>query len=201
MGKVLFIDACVRSESRTRALARCLLERLGDDYAEICVTDGSILPLDSETLDKRTEKIRNGELSDDEFALARQFAAAETVVIAAPFWDLSFPSYLKIYFENILVSGLTFTYRSGKPEGLCRAKSLFYVTTAGGFISQDFGFSYVKALAEAFFGIPEVKCFRAEGLDIIGNDVAGIMNDATEKICREVNNDELDDSNKKRGAR
>lgn len=185
MEKILFVNACVRRESRTLALANCLLECLGDDHTEVNVTDGSVRPLDGKALEERTEKIRSGEFSGDEFALARQFAAAETVVIAAPFWDLSFPACLKIYFENILVSGLTFTYRSGRPEGLCRAKRLFYVTTAGGFISPDFGFSYVKALAGTFFGIPEVKCFCAEGLDISGNDADGIMREAKEKLRRE----------------
>lgn len=182
MKNILFVNACVRPESRTLELARCLLECLGNDYAEVNVTDGRIRPLDGKALEERTEKIRKADFSDVSFAPARQFAEAETVVIAAPFWDLSFPSCLKIYFENILVSGLTFTYKSGRPEGLCRAKRLYYVTTAGGFLSPDFGYSYVKSLAETFFGIPEVKCFNAEGLDIIGNDVAGIMREATERI-------------------
>ena len=93
-----------------------------------------------------------------------------------------FPSCLKIYFETILVSGVTFTYQSGRPEGLCRAKRLYYVMTAGGMPSPDFGFSYVRALAETFFGIPEVKCFHAEGLDVIGNDVQHILQEAKEKI-------------------
>lgn len=186
MGRILFVNACIRPESRTLVLAKCLLECLGNDYEEVKVTDGSIKLLDLNALNERTEKTRNADFSDTMFAPARQFAEAKTIVIAAPFWDLSFPSSLKIYFENILVSGLTFTYQSGKPEGLCRANRLYYVTTAGGFLSPDFGYSYVKALSETFFGIPEVKCFRAEGLDIIGNDVVSIMNDATEKIRREV---------------
>lgn len=183
MEKILFINACVRPESRTLVMAKCLLEYLGNDYAEVKVTNESMKPLDLKVLNERTEKIRSADFSDSMFAPARQFVRAETIVIAAPFWDLSFPSCLKIYFENIMVSGLTFTYQSGKPEGLCRAKRLYYVTTAGGFISSDFGFSYVKALAKTFFGIPEVKCFSAEGLDIIGNDVARIMQDA-EKMIR-----------------
>lgn len=186
MGKILFIDACVRPESRTRILAQHLLACLGGEYDKVSVTDGSLKPLDSAALEKRTARIRNGDFSGDEFAFAKQFADAEIVVIAAPFWDLSFPSCLKIYLENILVSGLTFVYKSGKPKGLCRAKKLFYVTTAGGFISPDFGFAYVKTLAESFFGIPDVKCFCAEGLDMVGNDVVRIMQEAEERIYHEV---------------
>lgn len=186
MGQILFVNACVRPESRTRTLANYLLACLGETYTEVDVTDGSIRPLDSRTLNLRTEMSRNGDFSDALFAPARQFAAAETVVIAAPFWDLSFPAFLKIYLENILVSGLTFTYKSGRPEGLCRAKRLYYVTTAGGSIAPDFGFAYVKALAEGFLGISEVRSFCAEGLDVIGNDADRILQEARERIRREM---------------
>lgn len=186
MEKILFVNACVRPESRTLILAKCLLACLGNDYTEVNVTDGKIKPLDFKALNERTEKIRRADFSDASFAPARQFAEADTVVIATPFWDLSFPSFLKIYFENILISGLTFTYKSGRPEGLCKAKRLYYVNTSGGVILPDFGFTYVKALAENFFGIPEISCFTAEGLDVIGNDVDRIMKDAAEKIRREM---------------
>ena len=38
---------------------------------------------------------------DELFAFARQFAAADEIVIAAPFWDLSFPTALKAYLKKI----------------------------------------------------------------------------------------------------
>lgn len=198
MEKILFVNACVRPESRTLILAKCLLACLGNDYTEVNVTDGNIKPLDFKALNERAEKIRRADFSDALFAPARQFAEADTVVIAAPFWDLSFPSCMKIYLENILVSGLTFTYRSGRPEGLCRTKRLYYVTTAGGTVTPDFGFNYVKALAETFCGIPEVKCFRAEGLDIIGNDARHILQEAKETIRYEMRSRRIGDVQKTR---
>ena len=60
------------------------------------------------------------------FELARQFAAADQIVIAAPYWDLSFPAALKQYFEQINVLGITFAYTpEGVPKGLCRARKLY----------------------------------------------------------------------------
>ena len=99
------------------------------------------------------------------------------MVVAAPYWDLMFPAVLKTYLESITVSGITFRYSAqGRPESLCKAKALYYVTTAGGFIGQnDFGFSYIQALAQNFFGIPELHRYAAEGLDIYGADVEKIM--------------------------
>jgi FMN-dependent NADH-azoreductase len=108
-------------------------------------------------------------------------------VIAAPYWDLMFPATLKAYLENITVSGMTFCYSDqGLPQSLCKAKSLYYVTTSGGFIGQnDFGFSYVKALAQSFFGIAEIHCYAAQGLDIFGADVEAIMSRAKTEIISE----------------
>jgi FMN-dependent NADH-azoreductase len=95
-----------------------------------------------------------------------------------------FPGVLKLYLENITVSDVTFRYTSdGRPEGLCRAKTLDYITTSGGYIGQyDFGFSYVDALARNFFGIRTVRRYAAEGLDIYGNDPDEILRKAKADI-------------------
>lgn len=185
MSKILFVNACVRPKSRTLDLAKCLLGTIGEKYDEIDVAAGNIAPLDARTLEYREERIRAGDYSDPVFDLAKQFSRAETVVIAAPFWDLSFPAALKIYLENVLVAGLTFTYKKGKSQGLCKAKRLYYVTTSGGNITADFGFSYIKAIAENFFGITDVRLFCAEGLDVNGSDVIGITESVKEKIRKE----------------
>ena len=105
-------------------------------------------------------------------------------MIAAPYWDLMFPAVVKTYFENITVTGITFRYSpQGKPQSLCRAKALHYVTTAGGFIGQnDFGFSYTEALARNFFGIEDIRRYAAEGLDILGADTDAIMLKAKAEI-------------------
>ena len=105
------------------------------------------------------------------------------IVIAAPYWDLSFPAVLKAYFEQINVLGLTFEYTAdGRPRGLCKARKLIYVTTAGGpILSDEYGFGYVKALAQNFYGIPDVRQIRAEGLDIIGADAERILREAMEE--------------------
>jgi FMN-dependent NADH-azoreductase len=97
---------------------------------------------------------------------AKQFAEADEIVIAAPFWDLSFPALLKAYVEQITVSGITFEYIEGRPYGLCKAKRLTYVTTSGGPIFVDFGYEYIKSLAKNFYGISETKAYRAMDLDV-----------------------------------
>lgn len=180
----LFINACVRRQSRTLRLAECLLERLGGDVEEVRLEEIAFGAADEAFLDKRDRLIAAGDFNDPLFALARQFAGADQIVIAAPYWDLSFPAALKQYFEQINVLGITFVYTpEGIPRGLCRARKLYYVTTAGGnFVPEEYGFGYVRALAQGFYGIPEAELIRATGLDIDGADEQAILREAMERI-------------------
>lgn len=178
----LFINACVRDGSRTEKLAKFFLDGLCDDVHQVNLQSEKIQPLDRESLMLRDRLVAEHITDHPLLKYAKEFAEADTIVIAAPFWDLSFPSLLKIYLEAITVCGITFRYENNAPVGLCRAKKLFYLTTAGGPIFSDFGFSYVKELAEKFYGIRQTHCFRAEGLDIAGADVDGIMTKAKSEI-------------------
>lgn len=171
----LFVNCCPRENSRTERLAKKLLGKLGE-YEEVNPEKEGLVPIDNERLNYRTALLEKGDLSDDIFKYAKQFAAADTIVIAAPFWDLSFPSVLKIYIENIYVTGIVSKYDSdGTPKGLCKAKTLYYVTTAGGPYDGRFSFDYLKELAESFFGIEKTVLIKAEMLDIIGNDAEKIL--------------------------
>lgn len=171
----LFINCCPRNNSRTERLAKKLLGKLGE-YEEVNPEKEGLVPIDNERLNYRTALLEKGDLSDDIFKYAKQFAAADTIVIAAPFWDLSFPSVLKIYIENIYVTGIVSKYdENGAPKGLCKAKTLYYVTTAGGPYDGRFSFDYLKELAESFFGIDKTVLIKAEMLDIIGNDAEKIL--------------------------
>ena len=186
MDKILFINACVRPCSRTLELAETILQKLKGDVQEIKLYETHFPALDLNGMEKRDRAAQNNDFSDPLFAAAKQFAAADIIVIAAPYWDLMFPAVMKSYLENITVAGITFRYsKEGRPQSLCRAKTLYYVTTAGGFIGQnDFGFSYVKALAQNFFGINEVERYSAEGLDILGADVGAIIGKAKLEISK-----------------
>ncbi|HAB93384.1 MAG TPA: ACP phosphodiesterase [Lachnospiraceae bacterium] len=181
---VLFINACVRSESRTRRLADRLLAKLNQPYEELRLEEIRFPFTSEEFLKKRDSLISGRDFNNALFDQARRFAEAETIVIAAHYWDLSFPAALKQYFEQINVVGITFKYtEEGTPVGLCKARKLYYVTTAGGgFAPQEYGFGYVKALAHNFYGIEDVRSVVATGLDIYGADVEAILRAAEEAI-------------------
>lgn len=185
MGKpILYVNACVRKESRTKRLAEQLLEKLGQPYEEIRLEKIAFPTVNEEYLSKRDRLRSEGAYHDPMYALARQFSEAETIVIAAPYWDLSFPAALKQYLELVNVVGITFKYADdGVPVGLCRAGRLFYVTTAGGYyVPEEYGFGYVKALAQNYYGIRDVRQITAVGLDIYGADADAIMRAAEDAL-------------------
>ena len=181
----LFINACVRRDSRTRLLADELLKRWDEPVEEVCLETLSFPVVDEAYITKRSALHAEGAFQDPIYDLARQFASADRIVIAAPYWDLSFPASLKQYIELINANGVTFYYTpEGYPKSLCRASQLFYITTAGGnFVPEEYGFGYIKALAQNFYGISDVQLILAKGLDIEGADVEKIMQKSMKNCC------------------
>lgn len=183
MDKILFVNACVRDNSRTLELAKHVLSKLQGNVEEIKLFDINILPLDKKGLELREKASATKDYSGGEFLLAKQFCEADVIVVGAPYWDMMFPAVVKNYFENVTVSGLTFQYgQNGIPHGLCKAKKLIYVTTSGGPIIHNFGFDYVNAISKCFYGITDVQLVKAEGLDIYGANVTKIIENAKQSF-------------------
>ena len=184
MKKILMVDACVREESRTRGLAEYLMSKLEGEKEVIRLIDEPLKPIDGEYVNHRVELINGRAFDHEMFRWAKQFAAADEIVVAAPYWDMSFPSILKGYIEHIEAMDITFGYSDeGVPTGLCRAKKLYYVSTSGGPIYDgNLGFRYMTRLCEDFWGIPETKLFQAELLDVVGKDIPGILEKARKEM-------------------
>lgn len=184
MEQILFINACPREGSRTLELACHLLSKMEGSVEELTIFEENLLPLNGKTLSLRDKMTANQNFDHPIFKYAKQFATADTIVLAAPFWDLSFPSAVKIWLEYVMAKEITFRYtEEGFPFGLCKAKKLFYISTAGGpVLPAHMGFSYVDGLAKSYFGIPETVLFSAENLDVVGADTAAILSKAKEEI-------------------
>jgi FMN-dependent NADH-azoreductase len=182
--KLLFVNGCVRENSRTLELARHLLTLLSADLAgagdfaessplvveELELAQLALSGHSRKSLGERDKLLQSRDFHHEMFDYAHQFASADLIVVAAPYWDLSFPAIVKTYIENICVSGITFDYEGAVPVGMCRAKKFYYVTTAGGPIFCDYGYSYWESLCKNFFGIKETCCIKAEELDMIAPD-------------------------------
>ena len=191
MKKLLVIDACVnRGISRTEQLAQALLKEMNQngeyEIETLNLEDEDLKLFTGKESALRESLTRAGNFEGPLFTYAKQFAAADRIVVAAPYWDFSFPARMKCYLEQICVTGLTFTFSSkGIPGGLCHADSLHYVTTSGGSIGElNLGYEYLEKLCKVYYGINETVCYTAEGLDIEGNSVEEIMKEAEEKAVQ-----------------
>lgn len=193
MEDLLFINACVRGQkSRTLQLARRFLGAWQHAHPEAVITEldlcrDRLSPQYPEVLEERDALWSAGKLDDPLFQPARQFAAAGRIVIAAPFWDLSFPAILKIYLERISVTNITFGYDDlGRSVGLCKADKLLLITTRGGDFSipeiswMEMGARQLEALC-AMYGISSFQCLTAQGLDDIRNDKEAILSQAMDQ--------------------
>lgn len=180
---VLYVNSCVRKNSRTDLLSKVLLKKLGGNYEEIKLEHAGLKPIDETFINRRIGFASKGDFSDQMFDNAKKFKEADTIVISAPFWDMSFPSALKVFIENIYAIGLVTTYdEKGLPKGLCRAKKLYYVSTAGGKFFPEFGYDYIKSLCNICFGISDTELIFAEMLDVVGNDPGKIIEEKIKEI-------------------
>jgi FMN-dependent NADH-azoreductase len=120
------------------------------------------------------------------FDLANGFKTYDKIIVAAPIWDLSFPSILKIYFENISVSNITFRYESSGLVGLAKAKEFIYLATAGGFLDEfNLGYLYTKDLFK-MFGINNSKSYILNALDIDINKKEEVFNEKLNELFKKI---------------
>ncbi len=174
MTNVLYIDCCIRGEqSRTKQLVEAflaqLLQREEIKIERLTLMDEPIIPFQNGFFWQREGLIERGALDHPRFRYAHQFQQADRIVIAAPFWDLSFPALLKVYIENLCVQGITFDCNeTGGCFGVCRAEKMLFLTTRGGALEgnpMDNGTKYLRDMSK-FFGIPQFDHIAADGLDM-----------------------------------
>ena len=147
-------------ESRTKKILKPIVAELGKRYEiETIVLDGDdYLPVGRKMLAERS----SGYVPEQIVEQAKRIAAADRIVIAAPFWDMSYPAILKVFIENMsLFNGTYF-------EGLCRCQKLLYITTRGMNVATgdtlDGATPYFKALS-ALWGLGEVITLAAANMD------------------------------------
>lgn len=167
MQKLILIDACMRDgESRTRRILEPLMSELGKSYEiETVVLDGE----DYQAVGRRVLAERGESHVPETIAeQARRLAAADRIVIAAPFWDMSFPAILKVFIENMSLFNITFKDNGTYFEGLCRCEKVLYITTRGMNVKtgepMEGATPYIKAIG-ALWGLGEVITVAAENLD------------------------------------
>ena len=189
MKKCLYVDCCIRrDESRTKELADSFFNELsGYDVKHLVLEKEDLKPLVGDFFFQREVLLAKGELNHSRFNYAHEFADADLVIMAAPFWDLNIPALLKIYIENISVDGITFSSTEEGLKGLCKASHLVFFTTRGGIYGDDSplesAFHYLGSFVP-FYGFGDFIGIYADGMDIVGFDSKNSLNQAKEKAVQ-----------------
>ena len=173
MKKLLYIDACIRGEiSRTRRVAEPIIKALRARY------DVETLELNALELDVVQKELSRKRISGDpgEKALswARKVQHADRIVIAAPFWDMSFPAALKVFLEICSIVDITFTCGEDRCIGNCKAEKMLYITTRGMNFPTGHPLEqatpYLKAMCW-LWGIDQLQVVAAYNMDYVSQEV------------------------------
>jgi FMN-dependent NADH-azoreductase len=129
--------------------------------------------------------------------LCNQFLAADTYVIAAPMWSMSFPSRLKQYLDCVLLIGKAISLTPKHAIGLLddKVRKMVYIQTSGGKFPKiiDWKFNYgVNYFHDIFksLGVKEFYKILIQGTDMVDigkdkawQDAAEDFEEVLEKIC------------------
>ena len=191
MKKLIFIDACMRDElSRTKKIATPIIETLKERYdvETFCLNKMDLKIVDKELITKRNNK----EIPEEVLTWARTVAKADRIVIAAPFWDMSFPAALKNFFELVSIFGITFDSNDKECFGLCKAEKVLYITTRGMDIKTgdvlEQATPYLKALSW-LWGLKNLQVIEATNMDYVSEEeINNKVNEAIKRgleICKD----------------
>lgn len=187
MKNVLAVDCCIRRQGRTRELMEAFIAALPEhcQVTRLRLEEENLSCLAGAFFEAREALLARGELDHPRFRYAHQFAQADEIVVAAPFWDLSFPALLKVYIEQVSVDGITFHSAHGGLQGLCKAEHMVYLTTRGGVYTGDpmeMGSRYMEAM-HSFFGIKDYICIAADAMDTSRYDGKALLQEAKDKAA------------------
>jgi len=96
---------------------------------------------------------------------------ADIIVIGVPIYNFHIPSALKAWLDHVVRAGKTFSYQTGRPEGLVKDKKVYLAIASGGVYSDgpmktyDFAEPYLRMIL-GFIGITDVTAFRVEGTNV-----------------------------------
>ena len=169
MKKLLYIDGCIRGElSRTKKIAEPVVQALKENYevTTLCLNQLELEIVKEELIAKRN----SGQIDPVVMGWAEQVRDADRIVIAAPFWDMSFPAALKNFFELCSIFDVTFKSDDKTCFGNCRAEKLLYITSRGMDISTgdplEQATPYLKALSW-LWGIGPLQVVVAQNMDYV----------------------------------
>lgn len=169
MEKLLYIDACIRNgDSRTKRIAEPVVAALSERYevSRLVLNELPLTVVQEDLIRKRN----SGDIDATVMSWAEQVRDADRIVIAAPFWDMSIPAALKVFFELCSIIDVTFKSDEKTCFGNCKAEKMLFITTRGMDIPTgdplEQATSYLKALSW-LWGIGPLQVVAAQNMDYV----------------------------------
>jgi FMN-dependent NADH-azoreductase len=117
--------------------------------------------------DKRTEKQNEALVVSD--ALIAELQHADEYVFGVPMHNFSIPSTLKLWIDQVVRAGKTFSYGANGAKGLLSGKKATVLIASGGVYDQNSAMASFNFVAPylrtvfGFIGITDLKVISAEG--------------------------------------
>jgi FMN-dependent NADH-azoreductase len=146
MKNILHIDCSPRAESHSRQLSAAIVKKLLEvaPGASICRRDFGAAPLLHAAPDYATTLSSPATLAaplkgslDLSETLIQEVEAADAIVIGTPMHNLTVPSVLKAWIDQILRAGRTFKSTPAGKVGMLRDRPVFIGIASGGVFTGD----------------------------------------------------------------
>lgn len=119
--------------------------------------------------ENQTKETREATEHSDE--AIKEVMEADIILIGVPIYNFNIPSALKAWLDHLVRAGKTFSYHTGRPEGLVKDKKVYLAIASGGVYSDgpmksyDFAEPYLRMIL-GFIGITDITTFRVEGTNM-----------------------------------
>jgi len=196
MKHILHIISSPRKESNSTLLGHTIIEKLMKQHP------GSIVQVDN-VVNKQYEPLQSVHIeafmspadrhtpeqkqaTQDSDAAVNALFEADIIVISVPLYNFGIPAALKAWIDHIVRAGKTFSYQTGKPEGLLNNKKVYLaiasagVYTDGPMRSWDYAEPYLRFIL-GFLGLTDITTYRIEG-----QSIPGVMETAVQKGLESV---------------
>lgn len=180
---MIFVNACIREEdSRTLRIAKDILKN--ENIEEIDLNKMNLLPYTYSN-----NPVMHG-IKDEFIDLSKKIANSDGLIIAAPFWDMSFPALLKVFLEKLSIVDVMFKDTGETCLGIAKCPFMFLITTRGMNIDDESPLEqatpYLKALCE-LWGIKKFDSISAYNLDyssssIVEEKIKNAIKEGKEKL-------------------
>lgn len=190
MKKLLYISANTKPEnlSTSKTVAREFINRFMNEnpnykIEELDLYKEYIPELNYKMFERRAELVTGSKYdslsNEDKKAVDRmnelcdQFLSADSYVIAAPMWSVSFPAILKRYVDCIDLNNKVIKVSPEKVEGLLgdKERKMVYIQSSGGVYPKimdwklNYGVNYFHDIFK-FLGVKKFEKILVEGVDM-----------------------------------